>query len=116
VITRRFLVSASAAILLAGCGRRGALEPPPDSAQGREFARRRAQAPGQPRGSVAGAVEQEEAQRQGVDVERQLEERSPEANVPSVPDASQLSPTGGRRRPPGIVPPRRSFVLDPLLD
>jgi predicted small lipoprotein YifL len=109
-------------LALAACGRRGPLEPPPDSAQGREFARRRAQQPGQPRGSVSAAVQNDEARRDGVNVEEQLEARRTEQEIeprsPSGPEsiAPQVTPTGGRRRPPGIVPPKRDFLLDPLLD
>lgn len=122
MVRRRFVVIGLTGLVLAGCGRRGPLEPPPDSAQGREFARRRAQQPGQPRGSVAGAVQNQEAQRQGVDLEGQIESNRTEAEIeprsPAMPDtvAPQITPTGGRRRPPGIVPPKRDFLLDPLLD
>jgi predicted small lipoprotein YifL len=120
VISRRTLVIALAGAALAGCGRRGPLEPPPDSAQGREFARRRAQSPGQPRGSVAAAVENRQPEPGSVDVEGQIEGRRAEGEPASPADpgsiAPQVTPTGGRRRPPGIVPPKRDFLLDPLLD
>jgi predicted small lipoprotein YifL len=121
-VNRRFVIAGMLGLAAAACGRRGPLEPPPDSAQGREFARRRSAqaAPGQTPGSVRTAVENEDAGRTGVDLEGQMEARRAEGEpaTPSAPGdvTPQITPAGGRRRPPGIVPPKRDFVLDPLLD
>jgi predicted small lipoprotein YifL len=134
---RRFtltLLASGAALALAACGRRGPLEPPPYTAQGQEFARRQSQnrqnqqgqgqqSQGQQiqaqQGSVKEAVENEAAQRGTVDVESQIEGT---ARAPSDPTAvgqqqqnQSLSPTSGRRRPPGIKPPDQPFILDGLL-
>ncbi len=128
---RRFaltLLASSAAFTLVACGRRGPLEPPLYTEQGREFARRQGQnRQNQPQGqtsqtqqgSVKEAVENEAAQRGTVDVESQIEGT---ARAPSDPTAvsqeqqnQTLSPTSGRRRPPGIKPPDQPFILDGLL-
>lgn len=135
---RQFTLLALAAGLAAGvsaCGRRGALEPPPYTSQGQEWNRRQGRNPdGTPRrageqqqaqGSVRQAVSDEEAQRGTVDVESQVERNRTEGEpqVPRDPTATppeqttpSVSPTGSRRRPPGIVPPNRAFILDPLLE
>jgi predicted small lipoprotein YifL len=124
---RRFtltLLASGAALTLAACGRRGPLEPPPYTAQGQEFARRQSQnrqsQQGQAQqGSVKEAVQSEAAQRGTVDVESRIEGT---ARAPSDPTAvgqqqqnQSLSPTSGRRRPPGIKPPDQPFILDGLL-
>jgi predicted small lipoprotein YifL len=127
---RRFaltLFASGVALTLAACGRRGPLEPPPYTAQGQEFARRqnqnRANQPGQsgqmPQGSVRQAVQNETDARGTVDVESQIEGTArPPADPTSVGQQQQnqsLSPTSGRRRPPGIKPPDQPFILDGLL-
>lgn len=127
---RRFTLLALTAALAAGtaaCGRRGPLEPPPYTAQGREWARRsgRNQGPQQQAQTPAqvDAANAEEA-RGTVDVEGQVERSRTEGEpeVPSDPIQSgptqtpSIAPTGSRRRPPGIVPPKRAFILDPLLE
>ena len=119
---------------LAACGRRGPLEPPPDSAQGREFARRTGRdkqnqqnAPNakQPQGSVRESLKQDDDQKGTLDVEADVERNrvEGEARIPLDPttnDPTQsqpsISPTGSRRKPPGIIPPKRSFILDGLLE
>lgn len=135
---RKFSLLALAAGLGAGlsaCGRRGPLEPPPYTEQGREWQRRQGRNPdGTPRrrgeqqaqGTVQEGLQRDSDQRNTVDVEGDIERRTVEgeAKVPGDPTQSStgtspqsLSPTGGsRRRPPGIVPPKRPFILDPLLD
>ncbi len=127
---RQFSLLALAVGLAAGvsaCGRRGPLEPPPYTAQGQEWARRtgrnqQQQAGASPQGSVRDAVAQDDMQRGTVDVEAQIERNRSEGEpqIPSDPTQSapgqNVSPTGSRRRPPGIVPPKRSFILDPLLE
>jgi predicted small lipoprotein YifL len=136
---RRFALMLVAAGLVSGvaaCGRRGPLEPPPDSAQGREWAKRsgrnnpndpkQKQAPKQtePQASVSEGLQRDEDQRGTVDVEADIERKRGEgvARAPSDPTRDEPSvtpsplPTGGRRRPPGIVPPKRSFLLDGLLE
>jgi predicted small lipoprotein YifL len=126
---RQFTLLALAAGLAAGvsaCGRRGPLEPPPYTAQGQEWARRsgrtQQQGAAAPQGSVRDAVAEEEIQRGTVDVEGQVERNRSEGEPQAPSDPTQASPaqnvtpTGGRRRPPGIVPPKRSFILDPLLE
>jgi predicted small lipoprotein YifL len=134
-LDRRHLIAALAAGLgLAACGRRGALEPPPYTEQGREWNRRQGRNPdGTPRragqqqqaqGSVQEGLRRDQDERTTRDVEGDVERNRTEgvAAVPSDPTQSDpgsvapsVSPTGARRRPPGIVPPKRSFVLDPLL-
>ncbi len=143
---RQFSLLALAAGLATGvsaCGRRGALEPPPYTAQGQEWAKRQgrnpdgtpkqAGQPGQPRaarqqqaqGSVSESLQREQDDRNTVDVEANVERNRPEGEprVPSDPTTTEpgqstpsISPTGGRKRPPGIVPPKRSFILDGLLE
>jgi predicted small lipoprotein YifL len=145
---RQFSLLALAAGLSVGvsaCGRRGALEPPPYTAQGQEWNRRQGRNPdgtpkqpgdpkaGQPRGarqqqaqgSVSESLQREEDQRGTVDVEGNVERNRTEGEprVPSDPITTEpgqstpsISPTGGRRRPPGVVPPKRSFILDGLLE
>jgi len=130
---RQFTLLALASGLAFGvsaCGRRGPLEPPPYTAQGQEWARRSGR--NQPGQTPAGAAQQggardvatrDDDQRGTVDVEGEVERGrlEGEAQVPSDPTRSEpgqtnLSPTGSRRRPPGIIPPKRAFILDPLLE
>jgi predicted small lipoprotein YifL len=146
---RQFSLLALAAGLATGvsaCGRRGALEPPPYTAQGQEWAKRQGRNPdgtpkqpgqaNQPRqgqqaarqptqGSVSEGLQRDEDQRGTVDVEANIERNRPEGapRVPSDPITTEpgqstptISPTGGRRRPPGIVPPKQPFILDGLLE
>ncbi len=126
---RQFTLFALVAGLAAGvsaCGRRGPLEPPPYTAQGQEWARRtgrtQQQGAATPQGSVREAVAEDEMNRGTVDVEGQVERNRSEGEpqVPSDPTQSSpgqnVTPSGTRRRPPGIVPPKRSFILDPLLE
>ncbi|MGL4634781.1 MAG: LPS translocon maturation chaperone LptM [Beijerinckiaceae bacterium] len=119
---------------LAACGRRGPLEPPLYTEQGKEFARRRGgnqqgQASAnqtQTPGSVRQSLASDDAQRGTVDVESDVERNRSEGvpRPPSDPTQSEpaqtlpsVSPTGGgRRRPPGVIPPKRSFILDGLLE
>jgi predicted small lipoprotein YifL len=125
---RRFtltLLLSGAALTLTACGRRGALEPPPYTAQGKEFARRQnqnrqqAQTGQQPQGSVKQAVESETDARGTIDVESQIEGVARAPTDPTAVSQQQqnqsLSPTSGRRRPPGIKPPDQPFILDGLL-
>ncbi len=140
---RQFSLLALAAGLAVGvsaCGRRGALEPPPYTAQGQEWAKRQGRnkdgqpnQPGQPRaarqqqaqGSVSEGLQREADDRNTVDVEANIERNRPEGapRVPSDPTTTEpgqstptISPTGGRRRPPGIIPPKQPFILDGLLE
>ncbi len=115
---------------VAACGRRGPLEPPLNTAQGQEFARRAGgnnQLRGnQPQASVRESLQSQDANKGTVDVEADIEPSRGEsiARPPSDPTFSDPGPqdnatpslTGGRRRPPGIIPPKRSFILDPLLE
>jgi predicted small lipoprotein YifL len=135
-LDRRHLITALAASIgLAACGRRGALEPPPYTEQGREWNRRqgrnpdgtprRAGQPQQQQGSVQEGLRRDQDERTTRDVEADIERNRTEgvAATPSDPTQSDpsgsvapsISPTGTRRRPPGIVPPKRDFFLDPLL-
>jgi predicted small lipoprotein YifL len=133
---RRFVMTLAAAGLLSGaaaCGRRGPLEPPLNTAQGQEFAKRVAggnpQQRNQPQGLVRESVQREDEQKGTVDIEADIERPRGEAiaRPPSDPTFGDDPPpqpggaptpslTGGRRRPPGIIPPKRSFILDPLLE
>jgi predicted small lipoprotein YifL len=134
---RRFAMTLLATGLLSGaaaCGRRGPLEPPLNTAQGQEFARRVGGNPQQrnqtqPQGSVRDSVQRQEEQKTTVDVEADIERPRGEAiarppsdptfsdePAPQAGGAPTPSLTGGRRRPPGIIPPKRSFILDPLLE
>jgi predicted small lipoprotein YifL len=130
------VLSGVAAAGLSACGRRGPLEPPPYTAQGREWNRRQGRNPdGTPRkagdqqpaqGSVSEAIRNDDDQRGTVDVEGEVERNRTEGEpgVPSDPLTTEpgqtttpsVSPAGSRRRPPGVVPPQRAFVLDPLLE
>jgi predicted small lipoprotein YifL len=143
---RTFSLALLATGLAAGvsaCGRRGPLEPPPYTEQGREWNRRQGRNPDgtrkepgqqpaqqqgqrQPQGSVQEGLQREADARNTVDVEGDIESRrglvEGQARNPSDPTqqepgtgAVSPSPTGGRRRPPGIVPPKQAFFLDPLL-
>lgn len=137
---RRHLLTALAVGLgLAACGRRGPLEPPPYTEQGREWNRRQGRNPdgtprrsGQPQpqqaqSSVQEGLRRDQDERTTRDVESDIERNRTEgvAGTPSDPTQTEPggspspspSPAGGsaRRRPPGIVPPKRSFILDPLL-
>lgn len=124
-----FLLVCAGVSALGACGRRGALEPPPYTQQGKEWERRTGGNKQQPRaetpqqGSVREALEDERARAGTVDVDGQLEQKRVEGAVatPSdptqaAPDQGALSPTGSRRRPPGIVPPKRSLLIDGLLE
>jgi len=139
---RQFSLMALAAGLAVGvsaCGRRGPLEPPPYTAQGQEWNRRQGRnpdgtrkQPGQEQasqqpvsGSVRQAAQAEDDQKGTVDVEAQIERNRPEGQPaePSDPTTTEpgqttptITPTGSRRRPPGIIPPNRSFILDGLLE
>jgi predicted small lipoprotein YifL len=136
---RRFALTLLATGLVSGlaaCGRRGALEPPLYTEQGKEFAKRKGgnsqqgqrganQSPAQ--GSVQQSLAREDDQKGTVDVEADIERNRGEGipRPPSDPTQTEpaaavpsISPTGSgtRRRPPGIIPPKRSFVLDGLLE
>jgi predicted small lipoprotein YifL len=133
---REFSLLALAAGLAFGvsaCGRRGPLEPPSYTAQGQEWNRRQGRNPdgtrkepgqqqAQTQGSVREGLQRDDDQKGTVDVEAQVERNRPEGEprVPSDPTVSEpgqsISPTGSRRRPPGIIPPKRAFILDPLLE
>jgi predicted small lipoprotein YifL len=131
---RRFAQTLLAAGLLSGlaaCGRRGALEPPPYTEQGRAWEKRvggnaQQQAERRTPGSVSGGLASDDDQRGTVDVEGQIERPRGEGLPRSPSDPTQSEPgqqqapgtglTGSRRRPPGIVPPKRSFILDGLLE
>jgi predicted small lipoprotein YifL len=134
---RHFILAIAAGLGLAACGRRGPLEPPPYTAQGQEWNRRQGrnpdgtpkragqQPPQQQQGSVQEGLRRDQDERTTRDVEGDIERNRTEgvAGTPSDPTqtepsgsvAPSVSPTGGRRRPPGIVPPKRDFILDPLL-
>ncbi|MGL5115330.1 MAG: hypothetical protein ACRC7G_08615 [Beijerinckiaceae bacterium] len=126
---RRFAFLILPMALAAGasaCGRRGALEPPPYTAQGREWERRTARnnQQNQPRGSVQQGLERDQDDSNTQDVEGELERNRSEgtARPPSDPTQPETAPaapqalgTGGRRRPPGIVAPNKPFILDGLL-
>jgi predicted small lipoprotein YifL len=133
---RRFALTLLAAGLMSGvaaCGRRGALEPSPDTEQGRAWQKRvggnaqqQVQQRAQPRpaGSVQAGLERDDDQRGTVDVEGQIERPRGEGlpRTPTDPTQTEAGQsgntplTGSRRRPPGIVPPKRSFILDGLLE
>jgi predicted small lipoprotein YifL len=134
---RHFIVALAAGLGVAACGRRGPLEPPPYTAQGREWNRRQGRNPdGTPRragqqqqgdvqqSSVREGLTRDQDERTTRDVEAEVERNrsegapaAPSDPTQSEPGSSALtaSPTGGRRRPPGIVPPKQPFILDPLL-
>jgi predicted small lipoprotein YifL len=128
---RHFILAIAAGLGLAACGRRGPLEPPPYTAQGREWNRRQGRNPdGTPRragqeqqqqGSVQEGLARDQDERTTRDVEGDIERNRTEgvAGTPSDPTQSgpggSITPTAGRRRPPGIVPPKQPFILDPLL-
>jgi predicted small lipoprotein YifL len=124
-----FALSGLAAVGASACGRRGPLEPPPYTAQGREWNRRQGRNPdGTPRragdqsqaqNESSQAQSDAEVQRGTVDVEAQVERDRTEGEPqqPSDPTVTpSVTPTGSRRRPPGIVPPKQPFILDPLLE
>jgi predicted small lipoprotein YifL len=125
---RRFtlmFLPAALALGASACGRRGPLEPPAYTAQGREWERRTARntQQNQPRGSVQEGLQRDQDDRNTRDVEADIERGRSEgvAQVPTDPTQPEPAavgptPTGGRRRPPGIVPPKRAFILDPLLE
>lgn len=128
---RQIIAALAAGIGLAACGRRGPLEPPPYTEQGREWNRRQGRNPdGTPRrpgerqqaqGTVQEGLNRDQDERTTRDVEGDIERNRTEgvAAPPSDPTqtapGTSLSPTGARRRPPGIVPPKQPFILDPLL-
>ncbi|MGL4243814.1 MAG: LPS translocon maturation chaperone LptM [Beijerinckiaceae bacterium] len=132
---RHLIVALLAGAGLAACGRRGPLEPPPYTAQGQEWQRRQGRNPDGTRrepgqrpaqGRVQEGLQRERDARTTVDVEGDIERRSTEgtARTPSDPTQTDpggapvtpsISPQSARRRPPGIVPPKRDFILDPLL-
>jgi predicted small lipoprotein YifL len=133
---RHFIAALAAGLGLAACGRRGPLEPPPYTEQGREWNRRQGRNPdgtpkraGQPQqpeqqATVQEGLRRDQDERTTRDVEADIERNRTEgvAATPSDPTQSSpgsvtpsVSPTGTRRRPPGIVPPKQSFILDPLL-
>jgi predicted small lipoprotein YifL len=139
-LNRRHLILALlAGAGLAACGRRGPLEPPTYTEQGRDYQRRQGRNPDgsrkepgqqtnqrQQQGSVQEGLQQERDARTTVDVEGDLERNRTEGTprTPSDPTQSEpgqsavtpsVSPQGARRRPPGIIPPKRDFILDPLL-
>jgi predicted small lipoprotein YifL len=140
-LNRRIFTIALLAAGLSACGRRGPLEPPTYTEQGREFQRRQGrnpdgsrkesgqqQAQGTREGSVQEGLQRERDARTTVDVEGDIEKNRLErvegqAQSPSDPTQTEpgqttpsLSPAGARRRPPGIIPPKRPFILDGLLE
>ncbi|GHE64958.1 hypothetical protein GCM10019059_25800 [Camelimonas fluminis] len=84
--TRSALIVLAMALALAGCGRRGALQAPPNAAQ-------QTQTDGQRTGAVVGDDEDD-------------------GNDSVV--ASPI-PGGQKKSPKGITIPKRPFILDPLL-
>jgi predicted small lipoprotein YifL len=138
---RRFALTLLAAGLMSGvaaCGRRGPLEPPADTEQGRAWQKRvgdNKQQQQRTPGAVRNSLERDDDQKGTVDVEADIERprseglaREPVDPVqapigqpaPGQPVVGQTGGNaaipGGRRRPPGIVPPKRDFVLDGLLE
>ncbi len=129
---RQFSLMALAAGLAVGasaCGRRGPLEPPPYTAQGQEWNRQQGRNPDGTRkepGQQQISQRRDDVDQKGtVDLEAQIERNRAEGQPaepsdPTTTDPGQTSPTvtptGTRRRPPGIIPPKRSFILDGLLE
>jgi predicted small lipoprotein YifL len=127
------MLAAGLAVGVSACGRRGPLEPPPYTEQGRQWQRRQGRNPDGTRrepgrqpaeGSVQEGLQRDRDARTTVDVEADVERNRVEgqARAPSDPTQSEpgglapsVSPQGLRRRPPGIVPPKQPFILDPLL-
>jgi predicted small lipoprotein YifL len=131
-LNRRHVIAVLAAGFgLAACGRRGPLEPPPYTEQGREWNRRQGRNPdGTPRrpgerqqaqGTVQEGLNRDQDQRTTRDVEGDIERNRTEGEPAAPADPTQTAPgvsptpAGARRRPPGIVPPKQPFILDPLL-
>jgi hypothetical protein len=120
---RRLVLTAliGGTLALAGCGRRGALEPVPGSAQDIEWQRRRQAQAGRPAGSVQTAVDDDRQARSGIDLEQDLERGRTDTDFERPSDPTAPVATGnpfqtGRRRPPPVVPPKQPFILDPLLE
>jgi len=97
----RHLIRFAAAILIVAgatsCGRKGALEPPPNASV-------------TPKTSSAAAAA-DAAQTNGEEIAANGTEQAPDATAPS----SGL--TGFRaKKPPPVRPPKTPFILDPLLE
>jgi predicted small lipoprotein YifL len=134
-LNRRHLITALlAGAGVAACGRRGPLEPPPYTAQGAEWQRRQGRNPdGTPRragqqpaqGSVQEGLNRDRDERTTRDLEGDIERNRTEGAAAQPSDPTQgepaavtpaVSPTGIRRRPPGVIPPKQPFILDGLLE
>lgn len=87
--TRSALIVLALGLALAGCGRRGALEAPPNAA--------------------AQQAQAGDSQRTGAVVGGDEDDDSNDSVV-----ASPI-PGGQKKRPKGITIPKRPFILDPLL-
>ncbi len=104
---RTILIAGVLTLALAGCGRRGALEPPPDPVvQAPPGSRDVRRAP------AGAAPSQISLQGQGASPGNEAVEEDEEVSV--VPSPIPVPPPT-RRRKGGYVVPKEPFVLDPLL-
>jgi predicted small lipoprotein YifL len=99
---RSMLVVIVLAVAVSACGRRGPLEPPPRAAAAQAGQQQAAQQPLAPGDQVA-----------DLDGNPDVAEARSIDGAPTLPG---VSPQRSGRRPPPITPPKRAFVLDPLLD
>ena len=121
---RTFLIAGLLVLGLAACGRRGALEPPPDpvaiAAEREKAAQRQALRSSQNRGSVpsgqsAPALEGQTNVPGQAQVADGGDADDPEAEGPvAASPAAALGATRKRVRQPFVIP-KEPFILDPLL-
>ena len=93
----RFAVALLIGLSGASCGRKGALEPPPDASV-------------TPKTSSAAAAA-DAAQTNGAEVAANGTEQAPDATGPSSGISSLRA-----KKPPPVRPPKTPFILDPLLE
>jgi len=119
----RFLVIAGLLLGLMACGRRGALEPPPDpaaiAAEQKKSAQRQSIKGGSSRSVPMGGASAPATEGQGnapgqAQVADEGDADDPVAQGPAASPTVALGPTRRRAREP-FVKPKEPFILDPLL-
>ena len=120
---RSVLIAGLLVLGLAACGRRGALEPPPDpaaiAAERQKAALRQAAKASQNRGSAPSAQSAPALEGQtNVPGQAQVADGGdaddPDAEGPAASSPSPLGATRKRVRQPFVIP-KEPFILDPLL-
>ena len=109
---KTLLVVGLAALALAGCGRRGSLEPPGASASTSAGAGA-PKGPASPRSLPSSVSAASASAAIDTDAVRDGDELSPVAVAPGTDAAAPVQTSRGAKR--GYVVPKQPFILDPIL-